>query len=171
MPKLLLSSITTLLFSISPFAHADIEVRFVESAPKDRFVVNNNGECTMQNITANIDLSNSTGKLIFDTTATGAGVEVFQPFESSDGNIQLAKGNQVNDGATTLSINIATLNANSSTHFTIDVDDTLEQSELGNIRVSESEIENATIKIISMGTTSEARFDKKGQALLAHNNC
>jgi hypothetical protein len=171
MPKLLLACTTPLLLLVSSISQANIEVSFVDGAPKDRFVLNNIGECAMQNITANIDLSNSTGKLIFDTTATGAGVEVFQPFESSDGNIKLVNGNPVQDGETTLLLNIATLKANSSTRFTIDVDDTLKQSELGNIRVSGSEIENATIQIRSMGRTSEATFDKNGRALLAFTDC
>ena len=60
---------------------ADIVVNFVESAPKDRFVIENTGECEFENLVVEIDLSGSAGGLIFDTTATGAGVEVFQPFE------------------------------------------------------------------------------------------
>jgi len=171
MPKLLLACTTPLLLLVSSISQANIEVSFVDGAPKDRFVLSNTGECAMQNITANIDLSNSTGKLIFDTTATGAGVEVFQPFESSDGNIKLANGNPVQDGETTLSLNIANLKANGSTRFTIDVDDTLKQSELGNIRVSGSEIENATIQITSMDSTAEATFDKKGRALITFTDC
>ena len=43
----------------------------------------------MQDLALEIDLTQSEGRLIFDTTATGAGVEVFQPFEVTHGNIAL----------------------------------------------------------------------------------
>ncbi|REG82127.1 aggregation factor core [Marinomonas pollencensis] len=160
------------LLLASSITHASVAVRFVESAPKDRFVLTNTSQCEMENITANIDLANSTGKLIFDTTATGAGVDVFQPFEAGDGNIQLTNGSQVNDGATKLSIKIAKLQANEATHFTIDVDDTLKQSEWGNIRVSGSEIENATIEITSKdNATLKGTFDNQGKTTLAFTHC
>ena len=62
-------------------ARADIVVNFVESAPKDRFVIKNTGEYDFENLIVEIDLTSSVGRLIFDTTGNGAGVEVFQPFE------------------------------------------------------------------------------------------
>ncbi|MCV2401270.1 hypothetical protein OFY17_00085 [Marinomonas sp. C2222] len=172
MKTLFITCTTPMIFLISSLAQANLDARFIESAPKDRFVLSNTSQCDIQNITANIDLSNSTGKLIFDTTATGAGVEVFQPFEASNSNMQLTNGNKVNDGATGLSVKIATLKANDSVHFTIDVDDTLKRSELGNIRVSGSEIENATIEITAKDqTASKAAFDNRGKASLALASC
>jgi len=52
------------------------------------------------------------------------------------------------------------------------VDDTLTQSELGNIRVSGSEISNALIKITTKGQqTSVAMFDNKGKALVSLPSC
>jgi len=71
------------------FAKTTIEVRFIESAPKDRFIIKNIGECNLSEFTFSIDLTESVGKLIFDTTEAGAGVEVFQPFEIVSGNIEL----------------------------------------------------------------------------------
>lgn len=85
---------------ISSLAQANLDASFIESVPKDRFVLSNTSQCDIQNITANIDLSNNAGKLIFGTTATGAGIEVFQPFEASNANMQLTNGNKINDGAT-----------------------------------------------------------------------
>ncbi len=50
-------------------AQTNIEIDFVESAPKDRFVINNVGQCILENLELEMDLSESTGGLIFDTTA------------------------------------------------------------------------------------------------------
>ena len=50
-----------------------VEIEFVESAPKDRFVITNIGSCALDELMIDFDLSQSAGKLIFDTTATGAG--------------------------------------------------------------------------------------------------
>ena len=84
---------TTLLLILAyvsiGLAETAIEVRFIESAPKDRFIINNTSECNLSEFTFSIDLSESVGKLIFDTTEAGAGVEVFQPFEIVSGNIEL----------------------------------------------------------------------------------
>tara|TARA_R110000764_G_scaffold1266_2_gene4922 strand:- start:132 stop:689 length:558 start_codon:yes stop_codon:yes gene_type:complete len=166
-------------------AHANVEVTFVESAPKDRFVLHNTSQCALNGLTVHLDLSNSVGRLIFDTTATGAGVEVFQPFEVKKGNLKLIsasevkKGNlklisasEVKDGDSTLSLSIQSIAANDSVSFTIDVDDTLTQSELGNIRVSGSEITNALIEITTKEQqTSVAMFDNKGKAMVPFPSC
>tara|TARA_R110001599_G_scaffold26935_7_gene94967 strand:+ start:1117 stop:1635 length:519 start_codon:yes stop_codon:yes gene_type:complete len=153
-------------------AHANVEVTFVESAPKDRFILHNTSQCALNDLTVHLDLSNSVGRLIFDTTATGAGVEVFQPFEVKKGNLKLISASEVKDGDSTLSLSIENVAANDSVSFTIDVDDTLTQSELGNIRVSGSEISNALIKITIKGQqTSVAMFDNKGKALVSLPSC
>lgn len=153
-------------------AHANVEVTFVESAPKDRFVLHNISQCALNDLTVHLDLSNSVGRLIFDTTATGAGVEVFQPFEVKKGNLKLVSASEVKDGDSTLSLSIQSIAANDSVSFTIDVDDTLTQSELGNIRVSGSEITNALIEITTKEQqTSVAMFDNKGKAMVPFPSC
>jgi hypothetical protein len=153
-------------------AHANVEVTFVESAPKDRFVLHNTSQCALNDLTVHLDLSNSVGHLIFDTTATGAGVEVFQPFEVKKGNLKLISASEVKDGDSTLSLSIQSIAANDSVSFTIDVDDTLTQSELGNIRVSGSEITNALIEITTKEQqTSVAMFDNKGKAMVPFPSC
>lgn len=90
-----------------------VEIEFVESAPKDRFVIKNMGSCVLEELMIEFDLSQSAGMLIFDTTAAGAGVEVFQPFEVVEGDIvQLAvdgADDGVDDGDAALALNIANL--------------------------------------------------------------
>jgi hypothetical protein len=126
--------------------NADLEVEFIESAPKDRFIIKNTGECVLKDLVLEIDLSESTGRLIFDTTATGAGVDVFQPFEVTEGEIELISSDAVEDGDTTLSLSIQDIPAGKAISFTIDVDDTLTASELGQTRVADSEISNGLVK-------------------------
>lgn len=154
------------------FAHANMDVSFIESAPKDRFVLQNTSQCAIKDVTVHLDLSSSLGHLIFDTTAAGAGVEVFQPFEVTRGSLQLISSNDVQDGDSTLSFTVENIDVNESASFTIDVDDTLTQSELGNIRVSGSEITGATIEILATNRPAvKATFDTKGKATLAINPC
>ncbi len=143
------SSVLTLglLLLFTPLAQATIQVSFTESAPKDRFSIRNTGSCTLTQLTLTIDLSSSVGKLIFDTTDSGAGVEVFQPFEVREGEIQLISAQTVGDGDSALVLRIPTLAADSRVSFTIDVDDTLPQSELGNIRVTDAEIAQSRLQV------------------------
>ncbi|MEM7796316.1 MAG: aggregation factor core [Cyanobacteria bacterium P01_C01_bin.118] len=120
-----------------------VEIEFVESAPKDRFVITNIGACVLEELTLELDLSQSVGMLIFDTSATGAGVEVFQPFEVEAGDIVQLAADGVDDGDAELALSIASLGPGDRASFTIDVDDTLPSSDLGQIRVADSEISGA----------------------------
>ncbi|MEB8433852.1 hypothetical protein OO007_16565 [Cocleimonas sp. KMM 6892] len=153
-------------------AYADVEVTFVESAPKDRFEIKNTSECVLKDLVLNVDLSNSAGRLIFDTSATGAGVEVFQPFEVVKGKLTLISSTTVKDGDKTLSLSIESIEPNKSASFSIDVDDTLAQSELGNIRVSGSEISNGLIAVnLKNKKPYKATFNKNGKALIKLPPC
>ena len=143
--KLTLAALTLLLSTAS---YANLNIRFIESAPKDIFMIENTSSCELTAMKVDIDLTNSAGKLIFDTTEVGADVEVFQPFEVRSGEISLAKGQRVNDGNNRLSIIIERLGPNQSASFTIDVDDQLSNSELGQIRVSDAEIQGATARVL-----------------------
>ncbi|MEO1720574.1 MAG: aggregation factor core, partial [Pseudomonadota bacterium] len=83
MLKTLIAAIGLCLLT-SP-ARATLEVRFLEGAPKDRFTLTNGSNCPLRAADVTIDLSGSPFGLIFDTTGTGAGVQVFQPLELTDG--------------------------------------------------------------------------------------
>ncbi|PKF62016.1 aggregation factor core [Psychromonas sp. psych-6C06] len=172
MSNILLSVALLVMLCSSQYAYADIEVKFLEGAPKDKFVFKNTSECNLQNIVLKVDLSNSQGGLIFDTTATGQGVEVFQPFEVTEGELALTSSGKVKDGAKHLSLNVKSINAKQSVSFTIDVDDTLDRSELGNIRVSGNEITNAAVDInFDSEESATAVFNKQGKALLLMPQC
>lgn len=161
----------SLLFA-SAGATADLNIRFVESAPKDWFAITNAGECPLTDLVVELDLSTTTGKLIFDTTASGAGVEVFQPFEVREGNIALHSSAAVEDGETLLAVIVSELLPQQTASFTIDVDDTLKDSALGMIRVTGAEIEGgrATVSWADVSPLS-GKFDDKGMLDIKVGGC
>lgn len=136
----------------------DLQVRFIEGAPVDRFVISNGSDQAYPLSEVAFDLSASAGRLIFDTQNGGAGVEVFQPFQSSIADIN------VRDGATGLRIPMDGLAAGAEVSFTIDVDDQLTASELGQIRVSGSEMSGAQVVFAMNGQPFLATFDAQNIA-------
>lgn len=146
-----------------------LEARFIESAPRDRFEFANksNDDWSITRIT--LDLSKSSGNLIFDTTEGGDGVEVSQPFNTEDTNL-VSSANIPEDGEHLIEISFDKFQPELSFSFTIDVDDQLAESELGQIRVSGSEIKGATVLGVFLNQqgeemTVESRFDSSGRIL------
>lgn len=152
-------------------AAADVSVQFLEGAPKDRFRIMNLSLCDTGPIDVTIDLSGSAAGLIFDTTAQGGGVQVFQPFELVEGGEQVAGFSAVSDGQVEIVLSLSDLPGLGAVAFTIDVDDTLAASSNGQSRVSDSEIAGATIRISRAAGTLEAKFDGSAQAAVALQNC
>lgn len=167
-PRLLsaLSIISVLLFASA--AQADLRVSFEESAPKDRFRIENTGKCTLAGSSVLIDLSTSKGGLIFDVTDKGAGVEVFQPFEAVEGKDALAGTPTVLDGQSQIRLEVARLQPNEAIAFTIDVDDTLGQRAT---MVSDAEIEGATISYMGEQGETSAAFAASSIAELPLSSC
>ncbi|MBO9433176.1 aggregation factor core [Ruegeria sp. R13_0] len=148
--------------------HAGLEVRFLEGAPKDQFTVINVGHCDLESSTLRVDLSPSSGRLIFDVSEAGAGVEVFQPLEFTEGADALLDVPLVVDGQDFIELQIASFKVGSNIAFTIDVDDTIGQRE---ITVSGSEIAGATVSYAKEGETSTAVFSADAQTLLKIPDC
>ncbi len=151
-------------------SQANIQIDFLESAPKDRFTIINIGECDLSDMDIEIDLTNSFGKLYFDTSAKGAGVEVFQPFESLSENLK-ASGT-VGDGDTSVSIQVHRLLQDESISFTIDVDDALVNSSLGQIRVARGELAGAQARVKANSAEEViAAFDANNVAIVLLPAC
>lgn len=171
----LLALMVLLGLGLNTLLYADVEVAFTESAPKDRFVIKNVGKCDFADIILDIDLSASVGKLFFDTTNFGEGFEVFQPFEVAQGrvkfNINEGARSFVSDGDVELSVAIASLLVNESVSFTIDVDDRLQTSELGRIRVTGSEIKNSVVRFYRQGNLQIATFGSDRTARILVDGC
>jgi hypothetical protein len=163
--------VSALMLMLTSFAHANIEVNFIEGAPKDRFVIANKGQCLLNALRVDIDLTNTAGGLIFDTTATGAGVDVFQPFEVASGDIRLNGKASINDGDKVLSVTISSIAPGSSVSFTIDVDDTMPNSERGMIIVSASEIEGGIVTITKDTIDSSGTFGRNSMASINMSSC
>lgn len=147
-----------------------IKLAFSEGAPKDQFVITNTGHCV---ITAaiRIDLTRSAGRLIFDTTASGAGVEEYQPFEVSQGKDFVSKVLMIEDGDQLSMIKIKDLPPDTEIVITVDVDDQLSQSDLGQIRISGDEFEGATVSIFSNERRVNAVFGKDARTQLDLTPC
>ncbi|MEO1551505.1 MAG: aggregation factor core [Pseudomonadota bacterium] len=152
-------------------ASADLAIRFVESAPKDRFVIVNQGACALGETELTIDLSSSAAGLIFDVTGQGAGVEVFQPLELVAGADLVRAISDVADGDATVTLTLAQMAPNAQVAFTVDVDDTAPASSLGQIRVAGSEIEGATATLTSQDSAVRAVFSNRAALELPGAPC
>jgi len=162
--------------SASLSCNETIEISFAEGAPVDIFTIENRSK--FWNVVAvEIDLSGSKGNLIFDTSAGGQGVDVFQPYKSVSGSAIIAGEIEVKDGSEKITIAFDRFAQGQTYAFSIDVDDRLAASELGQIRVSGSEIEMAMVTFdveAAQGETAarkQAFFGKDNRALVNDRSC
>lgn len=149
-------------------AAADVRVRFIEGAPKDQFVITNEGRCALPKAELAVDLGTSPAGLIFDVTGSGAGVQVFQPFEVVAGAALLNGMPKVSDGDTQVALAMRSLAPAARIAFTIDVDDTLGQR---GITIAGSEIAGATVRLVVAGVARTATFSPAGEAVVQAPAC
>lgn len=147
---------------------ADVRVQFLEGAPKDKFVITNEGTCELGPAELVIDFSASNAGLIFDVTDAGAGVEVFQPFEVTDGADLLTRLPSISDGDQVASLSISAIGAGRKIAFTIDVDNTKGARE---ITVSHDEIEGATVSLTAQGKKAVAVMGTNAEVVLSTGVC
>ncbi len=154
--------------------HVDLNIKFIESAPRDRFVISNDSTTNVEIISASIDLSTSQGNLIFDTEDGGTGVEVFQKFKSETDQVKLVASPEVNDGDNQLDISFEAFSQNEVYQFSIDVDDQNVKSDLGQIRVTGGELEGAEVTFLIRQNQAHrpvtARFDETNTTRV-YQNC
>ena len=162
-----LALLLTMGMAVLPAA-ADMRVRFIEGAPKDQFVITNEGRCAVQQSELVVDLAGSAAGLIFDVTESGAGVQVFQPFELQEGATALRGVPTVGDGDTRVTLAIRSLAPGARIAFTIDVDDTLGQR---GITVSNAEIAGATVRLVSGGKALSGTFSSGAEAVVPAPAC
>ncbi|MEM7521245.1 MAG: aggregation factor core [Pseudomonadota bacterium] len=143
--------------------HADVVVTFQDSAPKDIFSIRHDGTCPLSGA-LNIDIGAAPSGLIFDTAASGAGVQVFQPFEVTEGASVLLSVPVISDGDSLISLAIQDLVPGDIIRFTIDVDDTTSRRQ---ITVDGSEIAGA----VASFEGGSGRFDAKGTARIPVPGC
>lgn len=163
-----------LLIAVLPLSHAnaetcgvDIQARFIEGAPRDSFVIENRSSIATEIASLTLNMRPSAGRLIFDTESGGVGVDVFQVYRGEDGDAVLARAPTVKDGDDRLTLDFDSFGAGQTYRFSIDVDDRLTNSELGQIRVSGSEMQGAALIATSRdGAVYQAVFDVSNRAQL-----
>jgi len=153
---------STLLMCLAGAAQAadcsGASLRFVESAPRDRFELQVGTE-PLSAVT--VDLRGSAGRLIFDTADGGTGVEVFQPLRDEGG----TQAGNVADGAEVIKVALNASAAGIRAAFSIDVDDRMTSSDLGQIRVTGGEMAGAVaIFETADGKQIKAVFDSRNRA-------
>lgn len=153
---------------LSSPAYADLQVQFIEGSPKDRFVIMNVGSCDLGPAEFTIDFAASNSGLIFDVSDTGAGADVFQPFEVTDGAKHLAEVPVISDGDQRAALSITGIAQNEMIAFTIDVDDTNGTRE---ITVTDDEISGTTFSLMSDSATYSVVMGDGAQAIIPTTTC
>lgn len=153
---------------ISGPSFADLQVQFIEGAPKDRFVITNYGGCAVESAEFKIDFTGTSAGLIFDVTGDGAGVEVFQPFDVTSGAKFLKSEPEITDGDQVAVLQFAGFEQSQSIEFTIDVDDTAGARE---ITVSDDEIRGAVVSVTIGGKEFAAEMETNAKVLVGTGLC
>ena len=162
------TGLVCLLTAVATAGHAQVGVRFIEGAPKDRFEITNLAACDLVSAQITIDLSGSAAGLIFDTTAQGAGVDVFQPLEIVEGMQAIARHTAVSDGDRSVTFTVPRLPQGGRIAFTVDVDDTLGPR---GITVANSEIDGAAVRLDTPGRSLSGRFTGQAEAVVPTPPC
>lgn len=163
---LTLSCLAFLLVAFPSFA--DLRVQFIEGAPKDRFIIENFGDCDLGALDIVIDVSASEAGLIFDTTGVSEGVGAFQPFEVTKGEQYLLEPPKISDGDQRVTLNVTGLGQDGAIAFTIDVDDTAGSRE---ITVSDGEISGTSVTLLKGNRSYSAVMDTDAQVVVETEPC
>jgi hypothetical protein len=153
----------------APACVQEVSMAFIEGAPRDRFEVRNESSKGQRIQQLTLDLTPSAGRLIFDTLEGGTGVDVFQPFRVEAGEARLGGSPVIQDGSQRLTLRFTRFEPGQRFVFSIDVDDQLSASDLGQTRVSGREMEGALLNAsfgLASGTGSglQARVDGNNRA-------
>lgn len=150
-------------------------ISFMEGAPVDKFRIENRSDI-WQISTVEINLASSKGRLIFDTTPGGKGVDVFQPYKEVSGSAKIISASKIADGSDAVTLRFERFAKGETYTFSIDVDDQLTSSELGQIRISGSEMELAKANFSLIASDGQAKnisasFDKDNKAIVNDPAC
>ncbi len=104
--------------------------------------------------------------MIFDVAAAGAGVEVYQPVEVQSGGAIVAP---VVDGDQQLSFKMTTLRTENEVVISANLDNVLENSSLGQIRVAGRELDGATVRMTIAGEAQTAIFTGGRNSVVLNN--
>ncbi|MBO6518788.1 MAG: hypothetical protein JJ900_12180 [Rhodospirillales bacterium] len=152
-----------------------VEIDFYESSP-DIMSIHNRSEEAWSLVSLTFNLGTSAGSLIFDTVFGGAGENIPSDFDIIGGTARLAATPKVSDGDVVLLMLFASFGPGQNLEFTVDLDDRLVDSVLGQAIVVGSEIAGARVDGIlrdPKGNDMPVRgiFNDKAQAQLTSLSC
>lgn len=132
---------------LGPTARAcgpEVVIRFIDSGP-DLFIIENNSLEDWTLLSLEFRAEHSAGRVVFDTDFGGAGASEPQQFETVEGEVGLMKAPVVADGAEELTLHFANFAPGRKFVFSIDLDDRLENSAMGQAYVTGDEIAGAEV--------------------------
>jgi hypothetical protein len=133
--------------ALGPAARAcgpEVVIRFIDSSP-DLFIIENKSLEAWTLLSLEFHAAKSAGRVVFDTDFGGAGASEPQQFETVEGEVGLMQAPVVADGAEDLTLHFTQFQAGRKFVFTIDLDDRLENSAMGQAYVTGEEIAGAEV--------------------------
>jgi hypothetical protein len=122
----------------------EVVIRFIDSDP-DLFIIENKSLEDWTLLSLEFRAGNSMGKVVFDTDFGGAGASAPQQFEHVEGEVGLMGTPVVADGAEELSLHFINFSAGRQFTFSIDLDDRIPMSDMGQAYVTGEEIAGAEV--------------------------
>lgn len=122
----------------------EVVIQFIDSGP-DVFIIDNKSREDWTLLSLEFRSANSTGRVVFDTDFGGQGSSEPYQFEAVAGDVGLMKEPVVADGAESLDLHFSNFSAGRQFMFTIDLDDRLESSPMGQAHVTGEEIAGAEV--------------------------
>ncbi|PIW25686.1 MAG: hypothetical protein COW30_18915 [Rhodospirillales bacterium CG15_BIG_FIL_POST_REV_8_21_14_020_66_15] len=122
----------------------EVVIQFIDSSP-DLFIIENRSLEAWTLLSLEFRAEHSAGRVVFDTDFGGAGAAEPQQFEIVDGEVGLMRAPLVADGAEELTLHFANFEAGRKFIFTIDLDDRLPMSDMGQAYVTGEEIAGAEV--------------------------
>ena len=132
---------------LGPTARAcgpEVVIRFIDSGP-DLFIIENNSLEDWTLLSLEFRAEHSAGRVVFDTDFGGAGASEPQQFETVEGEVGLMMAPVVADGAEELTLHFANFAPGRKFVFSIDLDDRLPNSAMGQAYVTGDEIAGAEV--------------------------
>lgn len=154
-----------------PACGIELVAVFDEGAPRDRLTLENLSTADLAIASVEIDLTASAGSVIFDTRPGGTGVEVFQDFQVESGDATLAQDPVARDGSSLLGLQFDLFTAGETFTFSIDVDDQLADSDLGQIQVTGAELAGASVEYEAVGGETYRSVFNDADVARYESNC
>lgn len=155
---------------------ADLTVRFEEGLGPDLFHVENTGTCLATVMSVTIDLGGTVGGLVFDTEYGGGGANASYPFVLREGGDKITGAAGGQDGGQLLTLTLSGLRQGERVVFSIDVDDSLEDSPWGRTRIAGPEFDGGGVRATLRSPDGremehEGRFGPDARAYVNPRSC